>query len=52
MDPSSLQEGATVESGPLWGLLLVLAEIAERVARQAGSEQESPDDVGGRTPAA
>ena len=38
-----------VEAGPLWGLLLVLAEIAERVGRQMGKEQ-SPEPVNGTAP--
>ena len=43
MDPRPPREVPPVEVSPLWGVLLALAEIAERVARRRAEERPAPD---------
>ena len=43
MAPRPPREEPPVEASPLWGVLLTLAEIAERVARRRAEERRAPD---------
>lgn len=46
------QSQPPVEAGPLWGLLLVLAEIAERLSREQAQEPSASKggDADARSP--
>ena len=50
MCTSAPQSQSPVEAGPLWGLLLVLTEIAERLSREQVQETSAPTVAESDTP--